>query len=397
MSTNTKTEKSVYSWWNTQPVPRIDERIQTNQNEHIEYPKDPKDVRQQPYGLPNDLEWFHFNINDDGQLKVLYKFLNQNYVEDANNMFRFDYSIPFLEWALKSPGWRSDWHVSIRSCMTQKLIGFISAIPVHMRIFDKYVEMVEINFLCVHKKFRSKGLGPLLISEITRRTNMVDIWQAIYTAGVLLPKPISSAQYFHRSLNPKKLIECKFSQLGPLMTMQRTLKLYKLPSKTKTTGIRKLEEHDVSVCHKLLDDYLKNFDLACTFTIDEFRHWFMPRPGIMETWVVEDSTTHEVNSFMSFYILNSTIVNNPIHKTLNAAYCFYVVPSGTISVTSLIEDALIIAKQLNLDVFNCLDILDNNTFFRNLKFVPGDGTLHYYLYNWKCTTLPTSRVGMVLL
>ncbi len=37
--------------------------------------------------------------------------------------------------------------------------------------------MVEINYLCVHKKLRSKRLGPVLIKEITRRVNMQNIWQ----------------------------------------------------------------------------------------------------------------------------------------------------------------------------------------------------------------------------
>ncbi len=36
-------------------------------------------------------------------------------------------------------------------------------------------------------------------------------------------------RYWHRSLNPRKLIDVKFSHLTRNMTMQRTLKLYKLP------------------------------------------------------------------------------------------------------------------------------------------------------------------------
>lgn len=32
------------------------------------------------------------------QLKELYTLLNENYVEDDDNMFRFDYSPNFLKW-----------------------------------------------------------------------------------------------------------------------------------------------------------------------------------------------------------------------------------------------------------------------------------------------------------
>lgn len=89
--------------------------------------------------------------------------------------------------------------------------------------------MVEINFLCVHKKLRSKRLAPVLIKEITRRVHLTNCFQAVYTAGVLLPKPVASCKYYHRSINPKKLVETGFSHLGKNMTIQRLQRLYKLP------------------------------------------------------------------------------------------------------------------------------------------------------------------------
>lgn len=75
------------------------------------------------------------------------------------------------------------------------------------------IKMCEINFLCVHKDYRAYKLAALLISEVTRRVNLRDKWQAIYTAGKTLPTPFTRATYYHRSLNPKKLIEVKFSAL----------------------------------------------------------------------------------------------------------------------------------------------------------------------------------------
>ena len=54
--------------------------------------------------------------------------------------------------------------------------------------------MVEINFLCVHKKLRSKRVAPVLIREITRRVNCKGLFQAVYTAGVVLPRPVASCR-----------------------------------------------------------------------------------------------------------------------------------------------------------------------------------------------------------
>lgn len=138
--------------------------------------------------------------------------------------------------------------------------------------------MVEINFLCVHKKLRSKRVAPVLIREITRRVHLTGLFQAVYTAGVVLPKPVGTCRYvyficleiysicnnlrhfdgcfsyWHRSLNPKKLIEVKFSHLTKNMTIQRTLKLYKLPDQPKTPGFRKMTPSDVPQTYNLLKE-----------------------------------------------------------------------------------------------------------------------------------------------
>ena len=129
-------------------------------------------------------------------------------------------------------------------------------IPADIRVHESTMKMCEINFLCVHKKLRSKRLAPVLIKEITRRVNLRDIWQAVYTAGVVLPRPLGRCRYYHRSLNPKKLIEIKFSRLQPRMTMARTIKLYKLPD-TPQCHTQPLTPQDLPGAHKLLTEYLK--------------------------------------------------------------------------------------------------------------------------------------------
>lgn len=56
------------------------------------------------------------------------------------------------------------------------------------------MDMTEVNFLCVHKKLRSKRMAVILIKEITRRCNIRGIFQAVYTAGALLPKPVGTCR-----------------------------------------------------------------------------------------------------------------------------------------------------------------------------------------------------------
>ena len=233
-----------HTFWESQPVPQFasEESVESVEEGPIQQQQDVKEVRQNEYGLPGGYEWCDCDISNAESVQEVYTLLSENYVEDDDNVFRFNYSAQFLSWALQPPGFKSFWHVGVRVIKSRKLVAFISAIPAKIRVGKNSpkgkdgLSMVEINFLCVHKKLRTKRLAPVLIREITRRVNLFDIWQASYTAGVIIPTPVATCRYFHRSLNPKKLIEVGFSKLGKRMTLSRTIKLHKLPPVPATQG-----------------------------------------------------------------------------------------------------------------------------------------------------------------
>ncbi|KAK4693083.1 glycylpeptide N-tetradecanoyltransferase, partial [Phenoliferia sp. Uapishka_3] len=303
----------------------------------------------------------------------------------------------------------------------------------------------EINFLCVHKKLRHRRFAPLLIKEVTRRTHLHGIFQAIYTVGSLLPSPVSRCQYFHRSLNPKKLVELGFSSLPRSMTMARMIRTFKLPEVTALKGLREVERRDLKQCGRLLRAYLARMDLAPLVSNKEVEHALFSGRGkdvggkrvgqVTWSYVVEDPETHRITDMFSFYFLPSTAVKAKTPTLINAAYLYYYAttacPScadlgdGSVAtpvvnwrdetpeqrvvlkerLMELIGDAMIIAQQQGFDVFNALTLQDNRLFLEDLKFGRGDGFLHYYLYNYATKPIlggvdPTdggSGVGVVML
>jgi len=334
-------------------------------------------------------------VDDDAEISEIYTLLTENYVEDDDSMFRFDYSREFLRWALKPPEFLRQWHLGVRVKGGGKLVGFITGIPAQIQVHEKDIPMAEINFLCVHKKLRSKRLAPVLIKEITRRVNRENIWQAVYTAGVVLPRPVSECRYWHRSLNPKKLIEVGFSHLGPRMTMARTIKLYKLPENPQLPGMREMKKSDVPRVHELVSAYLKKFPLHPELTAAEIEHWMLPKPGVVYAYVRENEKG-QVMDVCSFYSLPSSILGHDKHNILKAAYSYWNVAT-TVPLQELMNDALILARKEDFDVFNALNVMENETFLKDLKFGIGDGFLQYYLYNWKCPKIEPPGIGLVLL
>lgn len=156
--------------------------------------------------------------------------------------------------------------------------------------------MTEINFLCIHKKLRSKRLAPVLIKEITRRSHLEGIFQAAYTGGVVLPKPVSTCRYYHRSLNPKKLVECNFSRVPTKWTLARMIKHYKVPEQTSTTGLRAMKPEDVPQVRELLNNYLSRFDIAPVFKTDaDVEHWILPHEEVVWSYVVEVNRSCVIN------------------------------------------------------------------------------------------------------
>lgn len=189
-----------HEFWSTQPVMRVYEPIgQINQpveNKKLE------DISVEGLPLIEGYHWTTINMDDQAEKDELYDLLSNHYVEDDGGNFRFDYSREFLKWALTPPGYKKEWLVGVRGGKKNKLYGFISGIPVKIMTHGQQTVMAEINFLCVHKQLRSFRLAPVLIREITRRVNLKDIWQAIYTSGTTLMTPFGSAVYYHRNLNP---------------------------------------------------------------------------------------------------------------------------------------------------------------------------------------------------
>ncbi|KAI4730044.1 N-myristoyl transferase [Aureobasidium sp. EXF-10728] len=408
-----------YKFWSTQPVPRFDDKAAAQEKPVQEGPikeVDPDKVSTKPSPLVAGFEWSEIDLLDEAELKEVQELLCNHYVEDDEAMFRFNYLNETLNWALKAPGWRKSWHVGVRATKSRKLVAFISGVPVRLNVRDRLVNTAEINFLCVHKKLRSKRLAPVLIMEITRRCNLEGIYQAIYTAGVVLPKPVASCRYFHRALDWEKLYNVGFSPLPHGSTKMRQISKYRLPERTVTPGLRLMRAEDADQVTDLLGRYMKRVKMAQEFNKEEVLHWFLDKETdpksnkrVVWTYVVEDANK-KITDFFSFYCLESSVIHNASHSsTIRAAYLFYYATESAFETQNaddevlkarlnlLVKDALILAKQkltdiqqqAKFDVFNALTLLDNPLFLADQKFGPGDGQLHYYLFNYRTADLPS--------
>lgn len=408
-----------YKFWNTQPVPKFQEPnlLQTTTGgEGESLPEGPilpdavckKVAKPEAEKLLDGFEWCLIDLEDKDELQEFYDLLYNHYVEDTEGSFRFNYSKEFLAWALKPPGWSKEHHIGIRTKGADgkkgKLVASITGIPVTLQVRGKSVNACEINFLAIHRKLRNKRLAPVLIKEVTRKYYLNGIYQALYTAGTLLPTPVSTCRYFHRSLDWEHLYKNGFSHLPPHSSELRQKLRYKLEDKTALKGLRLMKAADIPAVKNLLTKYNQRFHLRPEFSAEEIEHYFCSKTskGVVWSYVVEEKG--KITDFISYYLLESSVLRSN-KETIRAAYLYYYAteaafPADTSKTSpkqaqdtlqarlgSLVHDALILAKKDDFHVFNALTLLDNPLFLKEQKFEPGDGKLHYYLFNWRTASI----------
>jgi glycylpeptide N-tetradecanoyltransferase len=198
------------------------------------------------------------------------------------------------------------------------------------------------------------------------------IFQAIYTAGAFLPTPVTRCQYYHRNLNPPKLVKLGFSAVPRNSTVARMTSLFRVPNETSLPGMREIEKRDLKQASRLLRAYLARFDMAPLMSNKEVEHMLYAGRGkdvngkregqVVWTYVVEvrlffslgfswllpfirsrrqkadppsrsqDPSTHRLTDLFSFYSLPSTAVKHSSPSpnvaagtkiNVNAAYLFY--------------------------------------------------------------------------
>lgn len=121
------------------------------------------------------------------------------------------------------------------------------------------------------------------------------------------------------------------------------MKLYNLPTETKTPGFRQIRKKEIKKIYPLLKEHLAKFKVGLNLSLEEAVHMLNPRDKVVYSYVVEDPETKELTDFISFYSLPSSVLDNDKHDVINAAYAFYSVATKT-KKADLFQDALIEGK-----------------------------------------------------
>jgi glycylpeptide N-tetradecanoyltransferase len=351
-----------HKFWSTQPVEV------SGESGVIERPKM---VSKDPPVLPEG-----FSFSSDVDMAELASFLAQNYVEDVDGTHVLCYPPRFLSWMINNPRHSPEYTLVVR--WNGEVVGFAFAKEHVLSVQGKRERVVSVNLLCISRSLRGRRLAPIIIGEITRRSNLNGIHQAIFTSGTELFFNIAAAHYYHRPIDPIKLYKTGFCTriACPGMLEPRP-------------GTRPMTGNDAAKVLQLFSEKAAAYALHVEMDAEDVLYHFMPRDGVVYTYVHEAGD--EVVEFGTFFILET--VEKRSGARIRAAYLYY---TGGGSPEMIVSDLICFAKEQRCDVFTCLDIMDNHVFLDSLGFSKGTGFLRYYLYNWRAPSLSSREVSFVM-
>ena len=382
-------KEEMHKFWSAQPIHHENDEVDFDGYIDKSIPvSEPPD---HPAPLPAGYTWSTIDISDDQQLQEVYKFLSLNYVEASDHRFRFLLPASLIKWALLVPGYIKDWFIGVRT-KTGALCGFISGIPVRIRLNDDVQTWCSVNFLCVHARLRSKKLAPVLIFELARRVRIHHVYRAIFSGSNVPSKAFSQTQYMHRPLNLKKMNASGFYPISK-SSMASAQKRFALP-KLVHGNIRPFCEADVDGVTNLLKNTSHHYKFDIDFTPDLVKYMFMPREDTIYSYVIPSSSGPA--AFASFYLMKWSILNEPSSTVteIRAAYVYYTA-TNNVDMKSLIAD--LVNKAVNdakADIINGYSLTGKDALVAH-KFEEGSRCLQYYSYNYAIPNIPTEELRYI--
>ena len=311
----------------------------------------PEHVRQEPYSLPQGFHWVTLTSNDIEEVaKFASKCDAKAYDTSYDKVHKF--CTHNFSYYLTAPSMRSEWQLGIRTT-DGKLVGFILGIPKHIHIKNEKIKrFIQVVMRC-HIKYIFKRLQYILIKELVRRANLVNINQLVLISGNhFLFKPVTTIMIW----------TYQFTQLTNSQ----------LPGSPRTPGWRRMTLEDVPSALALINKWSSQFEIRQVFNSEEeIFHQFLFHKFLF-TYVVEDKLKN-VTDLISYVLYN----------TLYPAVLIDTVVSTQSPVKQLITDTLVCARENGASTALILQHSIESDILTSLSFQPsGCNTFHFYNYRY---------------
>lgn len=401
-------------FWNDEPVLKEWKEEEDNKEMEALVEFNIEETKNTCYNLPNNMEWYSLDSSKDKDWEDLTNFVREHYVSNNRDWMMF-HSKEFLKKALMLPNSISDWMISIK--YNGNIIGFIAGTPIKVKILKNDTtattiktkeevkdedkkdeqeelekEIVQVDFLCVHKKWRNKRMAPVLVRELTRRIIKKGIFQAVYTSSNEMSLPISKSKFFMKYLDISNLIKNSFLDITDPKKIQELKFRYSTKNVSKLNW-QKCEENDIPELKKAFDKFYKNMKIKLIWNDELLKYWFIDQDKVVYSYILKNDK-NEIIDFISFFSTFYRKIDS--EKLIPVAYIFHHF-GESISTENRLSQISYLAKKTGHYLLISWEIVGalREDFISN-RFIETSQILNLYIYNWKMKPFHSSQVGLIL-
>jgi hypothetical protein len=284
--------------------------------------------------------------------------------------------------------------ISLSDVTTNDEVGFIMGRKINLNINSKPFTFFEVCFLCIAKKYRNQQLAPILIDLITKESvQRYNITISTYTISNHINSPKYGYKHiYHRPLNISKLINCEFL---PKNFKDEYIENFCVEPNTKLVYLNSLNlipQTMINIIHKKLNKFQSSkYAIYKEFSKTELRHILQNKS--FHNFIVLDKNDI-VQDFISFYEI--TVYNHDLDVSYknSSIYIMFFEQYQQQNVFNVLESVGKYCKDNNIiDVLSLYDIFPIENYYKNLKFLKGQGFSNYYMFNYKMAPIPNHLNG----
>lgn len=227
--------KKYHSFWSQQPVSfyytlKISNGILSSS-------RPPPAIKDDNYSLE------HFSPKDD-KIEEIINLMNKNYSITPNCSYHYDKE--YLDWMFNN---ENKERINLHLSDNNNIIGCISARPITIILKKAKLRCLYVDNLCVEKNYRSKGLAPILISNMSNHG---------FDKG------------YNLFIFQKEGYQLPFRSITVAENMIYQLHKYNLGKYELST----LDDNNLKQVYDFYNNYYQNKDNYIEYSFTEFNHYF---------------------------------------------------------------------------------------------------------------------------
>jgi hypothetical protein len=325
---------------------------------------------------------FDYKIVDETYLDIIVDFINQNF-SNRNKEFSMIFSHELIKYYLID----SLPILFYSKGKPDKIVALIIGKDINLMSFDKNIETLEGNFMCIIPPLRNLHLPRIIIAHLVRegiKRNSVGYYTTSYKIN---NKPMCIKNFKQRPINYNELVKLDilddtnklFKKLCSRFVYPDNFKNYKISEEINNNQI----DNIVNKINLYQKERFNIYELVSSNIIINVLN-----SNSIVKFIINSNINNDIVAFISFYRLD--ILNKTLNKPIRILNLYYHYCEGNIN-----DYLEYIGEYMKNN--NMCDMFRTTLNINSSRYYESGGELLYHLWNVKPFTIDETKVNLIII